>query len=230
MKSKSILAAALLFFFATLVFAQEAPKDKDLKGPGKREMKGRINFTDEQRAKMKTFRFELQKKQVSLKAKVQTARIELKELLSAEKIDKTAIEKKLSEISKIQVDQKMTFINHWEQVNQILTPEQKEDWKRMLNRFDSPMKGRMMRHGGREGRFNNRESRGPGRLSGEIPEFDRPDGELASLFTPEFNNPGFDDQEEFSEMPFDSVDEFFEMENCVPEQPEINPPDIGFGK
>ena len=58
-----------------------------------------LNLTDQQEAQWRELRFSLEKKQTTARAKVNVARIELKELMSAEKSDRGAIEKKTKEIS-----------------------------------------------------------------------------------------------------------------------------------
>lgn len=218
MKSKSLMLFAALFLVVSLSFAQEKPDSE--RGPGRRGMMGKLNLTEDQQTKIGTYRLELQKKQIALRAKIQTARIELKEILNAEKIDKASIEKKLSEISKLEIDQKMNFINHWEQVNQMLNPEQKGIWKKTLRMFDSPMRQKMMKRFIRERRSNGPGMRGHGQPQGDMLQFDEKEYGLAMLLSPEFESPTPDD-EEYSEITPDSMDEFFEMENFEPEPPDF---------
>jgi Spy/CpxP family protein refolding chaperone len=216
MKSKAVFLVALIFLFSAFTFAQEATKDKR---PEKRGRMGRLNLTEEQKAKMTDFRFELQKKQIALKAKKQTAHIELKQLLNGEKIDKALIEKKLNEIAKLEVEQKINFINHWEQVNQILTPEQKDSWKRVLKMFDAPMRQRMMKNFIKNRGFQ-RGMRGPGKSRSEIPGFNNSDNEFASMYAPDLENSDFDDSAEITEPNTDAFDELFDMESLEPEPPD----------
>jgi Spy/CpxP family protein refolding chaperone len=105
----------------------------------------RLNLTDDQKKQMEKMHFENQKKMVAVDAKIKTAGIELRELLSADKLDKVATEKKLTELSKYRVEKQMNHINNWSAVNEILTPEQQKIWKEALKR---PMQGRQGMPGG----------------------------------------------------------------------------------
>jgi Spy/CpxP family protein refolding chaperone len=136
MLRKIIIAIFGLILISSLAVTQEKPPFKE--GNKKMGFLDRLNLTDEQSAKLKDMRFEQEKKQIDLRSKIQTLNVEVKQLLSAEKIDKTGLEKKYNEIAKLQVEQKMNFINHWSQVNSILTPEQQKVWKETLKRFDGP--------------------------------------------------------------------------------------------
>lgn len=196
MKTKKIMMLLLALIFATFTYAQNGPKWEG------RGFMGRLNLTDEQKSKVENLRLELQKKQVTIRSKIQTSRIELKQILNADKLDKSAIEKKLNEISKLEIEQKMNFINHWEQVNQILTPEQQKIWKNSLRLFDSPFKKNMMQKGLRD----KRGLRGPGKPQGIIEEFEMQNNDLASLLGQNYD---FFDQDQ-PLPPFDEINEFDE--------------------
>lgn len=202
MKRKSIMLIITLFVISAFIYAQNAPK-----GPNWGIM-GKLNLTDEQKTKVESFRLEFQKKQIAVRSKIQTARIELQQILSSDKLDKAAIEKKLNEISKLEVEQKMNFINHWEQVNQILTPEQKNIWKNTLKFFDSPMKKNMLK----KGMKNRRDFRGPGKPQGLLNDFNDINDDITLAINPFF--PDFDEEEFLLENPsFDEFDNFEPLEN-----------------
>jgi len=202
MKRKSIMLLITLFVISAFIYAQNAPK-----GPN-RGIMGKLNLTDEQKAKVESFRLDFQKRQIAVRSKIQTARIELQQILSSDKLDKSAIEKKLNEISKLEVEQKMNFINHWEQINQILTPEQKTIWKNTLKFFDSPMKKNMLKKGMRD----RRDFRGPGKPQGALEEPGFLNDDIALTFNPFFTD--FEDEEFIPENPpFDEFDNYEQNEN-----------------
>jgi len=136
MLRKLIIAIFGLILLSSFAITQEKPILKE--GNKKMGFLARLNLTDEQSAKLKDMRFEQEKKQIDLRSKMQTLNVEVRQLLSGDKIDKTTLEKKYNEIAKFQVEQKMNFLNHWLQVNAILTPEQQKVWKETLKRFDGP--------------------------------------------------------------------------------------------
>ncbi len=110
----------------------------------------KLNLTDEQKKQFNKLRFEIQKKQTEAWSKVKTARIELKELFSADKLDRTAIEKKIREISDLQVKLRLNRLDHWFAVNKILDDKQQKIWKEKLEMGGGrAMKGMMKEFGGR---------------------------------------------------------------------------------
>lgn len=92
----------------------------------------KLNLTDAQQEQFQKISFDVQKKQIELKAKVETARLELRRLMAFDNLDKTAIEKKMNEVSSAQTALQMNRINGWIEKNKVLTPEQQKLWKKEL--------------------------------------------------------------------------------------------------
>ncbi len=110
-------------------------------------MNKKLKLTETQDAQFKKISFDMKKKQIELKAKSATAALELKQLMSADAIDKSAIEKKLSEIASIRVALRMNHINAWSEKNKVLNADQQKIWKKMLQN------GPRMKHGKRGNRM-----------------------------------------------------------------------------
>ena len=108
-----------------------------------------LNLTDQQKEQMEKLRAENQRAQVQVRSKIQLARIDLRELYNAEKADKSAIEKKLKEISDLQHQMKINHLNHFFAVNAILTPEQQKVWKEHIGGMGIQARERVMRRMGR---------------------------------------------------------------------------------
>ncbi len=105
-----------------------------------------LKLSDAQQAQMEKMRLDLMKKQTALRSKVHTLRLEIQEQFLADKVDRTAIEKNLKAITDVQQQMKMNMVDHWFQVNGILTPEQQKVWKRSATHW-----GQRMREGIRQG-------------------------------------------------------------------------------
>lgn len=105
------------------------------KPPGQTDRQGkifnRLDLNPDQQTKVKTLRSQLRKDQIGLRAKIQTSRVELRDLFDKEKPDRAGIESKLSEISKLQNEMKLKTTGFWFDVNSLLTPEQQKTWKRV---------------------------------------------------------------------------------------------------
>ncbi len=108
------------------------------------KMMKELKLTDQQQEQFDKIMFDTQKKMIELKAKVATSKLELRRLMNAETIDKSAIEKKMTEIAVHEVAMRMNHINSWSEKNKILTPEQQKIWKKALAHRPEQMKRKMM--------------------------------------------------------------------------------------
>lgn len=92
-----------------------------------------LKLNDAQKDQFEKITFETQKKQIELRSKLETARLELQRLMDADSPEKSAIEKKFNEIASAQTALKMNHVNCWFEKNKVLTPEQQKIWKRSLH-------------------------------------------------------------------------------------------------
>ena len=135
----AFLLAGILLIGTSSVLAQ-SPTDEDLpEPPDPKPLLGRLNLTEQQKKQVEQMRFDMEKELIGARARLQTARLELRELLAANNPDKAAIEQKMNEIARIRVQKQSIRLNHWFAVDKILTPEQQEVWKEMLKH---PFRGR----------------------------------------------------------------------------------------
>ena len=137
----AFMLASILLVSAQLVLAQ-APEDED--DPtglfDQKPMLGRLKLNDQQKKQVEQMWFDMQKQMVGVRARRQTAMLELRQLLSAENPDKAAIEKKMNEGAQIGVQAATMRLNQWFEVNKILTADQQKVWKGMLKH---PMRERV---------------------------------------------------------------------------------------
>lgn len=91
-----------------------------------------LKLTDEQKSKLENLYFEFRKNRAEIAGKLNKARIELQELLSAEKPDKSAVDRKVDEISGYTRELFKNRVNYWYNILQVLTPEQKKILKEKL--------------------------------------------------------------------------------------------------
>ncbi len=131
MKVKAVIIALGLLLLTTTSFSQMFGPGFKFRGDlfqqrGIARLYEELKLTDEQKSKLQNLSFEFRKKQADIAGKLNKARIELQELLSAEKTDKTAIDKKLDEISGYMKEMMKNRAEHWLSIQQILTPEQRK--------------------------------------------------------------------------------------------------------
>jgi Spy/CpxP family protein refolding chaperone len=105
----------------------------------------KLKLSDDQKQQFDVIRTEFQKKQIAVRSKIQSMRLDLRELFRSEKPEKAKIDSQLSEISKLQNELKLNGVAMWFDVNKILTADQQKTWK---ERPIMPPPGR----GGRGGR------------------------------------------------------------------------------
>ncbi len=100
----------------------------------------KLNLTAEQKKDANRIKVDLDKQLITQKAKVETARLELREICMAESPDKSDIEKKIGDIANLEAQAHMIRVDSWFAINTILTPEQQKIWKKVL------VEGPVMKH------------------------------------------------------------------------------------
>jgi Spy/CpxP family protein refolding chaperone len=150
MKRFTVLMAALVAVLYTQVYSQ--PDDaKQI-----HKFMAKLNLTDEQKKDVEKIHFDAEKQTIAQKAKVETAHVELQQLLKADAPDKSAIEKKISDIANLKVQMHMIKINSWFAINKLLTPDQQKTWKKVLENGPALQRRTMMKQ------MRNRHMRTPG--------------------------------------------------------------------
>ena len=99
------------------------------------EIRQRLGISSEQAAKIRQQELDFRKAQIRNRAEHEVKRLELAELLEAEKPDRTMIDKKLREISDTQFAAEKSRIDHRLVMREALTPEQREKLKQMFREF-----------------------------------------------------------------------------------------------
>lgn len=133
--------------------------------PARHRLMKELKLTDAQQEQFEKISYDTQKKQIELRAKTETARLDLRRLMDAETIDRAAVEKKFTEIAGLQTAMKMNHLNAWSEKNKALTPDQQKLWKKALKRTMDmrPAPGRTMKM-----RMHGRGMREPVRIEREV--------------------------------------------------------------
>jgi Spy/CpxP family protein refolding chaperone len=111
-------------------------------------MMDQLNLTEKQRDQIEKLRLEHQKAATEMHAKIRIARLELRELFLADKLDRGAIEKKTDAITDLQRKAKTQLLDHLFAVYDILNPEQQKIWKGHAGMMGMGPRGRMHQRGG----------------------------------------------------------------------------------
>ncbi len=132
------------------------------------EMRERLGISSEQATKIRQQELEFRKAQIRNRADHEVKRLELAELLAAEKPDRTQIDRKLREISDTRFAGEKSRIDHHLAMREALTPEQREKLKQMFSE--------MRRQHGERG-FGHFGTGGPEGMKPRGPRGTRPPGE-----------------------------------------------------
>ncbi len=89
-------------------------------------MKEALGLTDEQVVKIEDIRTETRKKMIKTRAEIRVARIEMRELMHQEKIDRAAVDKKIQVISNLRTQAMRQGVDTRVKVHAVLTPEQRK--------------------------------------------------------------------------------------------------------
>ena len=150
----------LFIILATSVIAAQSKWDYDDARPFRWQGRAceELDLSTDQQSQFDKLQSEMQKKDVDLHSKVQTLRIDIKDLFKEDIPDKGKIESKMNEITKLQGEMKISHLDFWFGVNKILKPEQQKIWKehRMMMEQKNPrgMHDGMRKQMGRRGRGN----------------------------------------------------------------------------
>ncbi|MCX6121792.1 MAG: periplasmic heavy metal sensor [Ignavibacteriales bacterium] len=139
MKRLTVMIAAVLMLFSAQLYSQ-LDDTKQI-----HKFMGKLNLTDEQKKDVEKIHFDAEKQTIAQKAKVETARIELQQLLKADAPDKASIEKKINDLADLKVQMHMIKINSWFAINKLLTPDQQKTWKKVLEYGPELQRHKMMR-------------------------------------------------------------------------------------
>jgi Spy/CpxP family protein refolding chaperone len=130
------------------------------------DLREKLGITPEQAAKIRQQETDFRKAGVMNRAKLEVAHMELDQLMSADKPDRAAIDRKLSEISAAQLVSEQTRVHHQLDMNTALTPDQQAKLKELMQSRRPGMGGpsgpQGPGRGGRGGRGQNPQGQGTG--------------------------------------------------------------------
>lgn len=122
----------------------EILEDEDFDFPFRGRIVELLDLTPSQEKEFNKLKYDFKKKQIDIRAKIQTLRVELRELFEADKPDRTEIEKKLRELNDIQLKMRLNHLDHWFAVYKILDEKQQKIWKQHFYVMKKHACGKMM--------------------------------------------------------------------------------------
>jgi len=95
-----------------------------------------LNLTKEQSDKIADLRDKQERRAIDLRAQIQTAQLDLRKLMRADKPDKAAIGKQIDRVSALRADLQKSRVGTMLDVREILTPEQREKMRGRMGMMD----------------------------------------------------------------------------------------------
>jgi len=143
-----VLAAGVSFAWSQPMMKERMMKER---GEHRREMMADLQLTDEQQAQMQKLHLQLEKKQAGIESEIKLKRLDLKEELLGANPDQAKIEKNIRAINDLQLQMKLTMVDHVFKAKAMLTPEQQKKFKQHLLRLggdgpDRPQRRMMREH------------------------------------------------------------------------------------
>lgn len=96
------------------------------------DLRQKIGITDEQAAKIRQQYFDFRKSEIRSGADLRVKRLELKDLISAEKPDRAAIDRKLQEVGAAQLAREKSAVDFHLAMREALTPEQRQKLRQLV--------------------------------------------------------------------------------------------------
>lgn len=101
------------------------------RGGGMGRLVRELNLTDAQKTKLRQMRFDRQKAAIQNRATLQTRQLELRQLMSGDKPDKAAIDRKIDEIGQARTAQMKARLDTRLAIRDLLTPEQQKKLRQL---------------------------------------------------------------------------------------------------
>jgi Spy/CpxP family protein refolding chaperone len=92
----------------------------------RRELAKQLELSDEQRQRIEAIRDRQQRMGIEQRAKMNIARLDLRTLLRAERLDRQALEAKVDDISRIEAQLRKARLDMLLDMRNVLTPEQQK--------------------------------------------------------------------------------------------------------
>jgi Spy/CpxP family protein refolding chaperone len=137
MLKKGVILLSAVALAATIAVSQQQPGAQSGQRMGLRrdvvrpraQMAEKLNLTDQQKLDMQKLRIEMQRKNIPLQSQIRLARLEIQQLMLADKPDRAKLEKWMREVSDLQLQIKLNGLDHMFAMKNLLTPEQQKLWK-----------------------------------------------------------------------------------------------------
>jgi Spy/CpxP family protein refolding chaperone len=152
----------LFLLYSASVFSQGMEKEKPFK-PG-------INLSAEQKDKIRTLSLDAKKDEIRLKSDLSIARLELRELMQQDELDKAKVNRKIDEIGALRTKLQKAKFEKRMALREVLTKEQLQSLRerRMHRMYNKGLMERKKRF--QEGRSPRRGMHRMGPLSGDVPQ------------------------------------------------------------
>ncbi len=130
--SLAIILAGLLFFSSTLDAQMRGERgERGFRGerPDRVRIYDKLDLTSGQEAQLSELRTQHQKQMIDKRGELQKLRLSIRQEMRQETPDMSAIENMVEQQGELRIEMKLARVSHWNNVREVLTPEQREIWQ-----------------------------------------------------------------------------------------------------
>ncbi len=130
--SLAIILAGLLFFSSTLDAQMRGERgERGFRGerPDRVRIYDKLDLTTGQEAQLSELRTQHQKQMIDKRGELQKLRLSIRQEMRQETPDMSAIENMVEQQGELRIEMKLARVSHWNNVREVLTPEQREIWQ-----------------------------------------------------------------------------------------------------
>jgi len=144
MKRTLIISVIILLAAGTSLLAQPFPPQPDMGKPFMHKMMiEQLKLSEEQQKQFKDLHFKNEKNEIEVRAQIKLLRLEMKQALSEDNIDKSDVLSISEKISKLQGELKTNKLKMMLEINDMLSADQRKIWKDNIlmmgnDRMDGP--------------------------------------------------------------------------------------------
>ncbi len=128
-----ILAALILVTTQVFSFSEDEKSPMPpMFGGGRMKLLQELKLSDTQKEKFEQLRFDMEKKEIELRAKLETSKLEMRKLIMSDVPDKAAIDKKIPEVVSNEAALRSNKLSAWFEGNKLLNADQQKIWVKFL--------------------------------------------------------------------------------------------------
>lgn len=132
MRTKLLVITLGLLVASGAALAQPAARQGSMRWNHHPMLFAQLKLTEQQKVEARKVWFDLMQKQIDVRAQLAHARLDYRELATANTPDQKALNAKIQDMANLKAQLQQNKLDAWFSVNKLLTAEQQKVWKKVL--------------------------------------------------------------------------------------------------